>query len=209
MAFRPRRSPATPASTCPKARGPLTALTSSRWASSIGHLFDRPVVSSETWTWLHSPSFRATPLDVKAEADLHFCRASTSSSATAALHGRWRRYLPGWRFYAAASSTRRTRGGCDARHRALPAAGELPHEAGTPVNDVAVYVPTTTGGPRSCRARWGASSTRCRGHRPDLLPAIISAGFNARLRDDAVLAKQATAEAGRDRHRPCRASRGR
>ena len=27
---------------------------------------------SETWTWLHSPSFRATPLDMKAEADLHF-----------------------------------------------------------------------------------------------------------------------------------------
>ena len=28
--------------------------------------------SSETWTWLHSPAFRATPLDMKAEADLHF-----------------------------------------------------------------------------------------------------------------------------------------
>ena len=34
--------------------------------------YGRPVTSSETWTWLHSPVFRATPLDMKAEADLHF-----------------------------------------------------------------------------------------------------------------------------------------
>ena len=46
--------------------------TSSRWASSASHLFGKPVTSSETWTWLHSPAFRATPLDVKAEADQHF-----------------------------------------------------------------------------------------------------------------------------------------
>ncbi|MGA8672151.1 MAG: glycosyl hydrolase, partial [Terracidiphilus sp.] len=43
-----------------------------RWAASAGHLYHRPVISSETWTWLHSPAFRATPLDMKAEADLHF-----------------------------------------------------------------------------------------------------------------------------------------
>ncbi|MFI5006971.1 MAG: glycosyl hydrolase, partial [Solirubrobacterales bacterium] len=43
-------------------------LRASRWASSASHLYGRPVTSSETWTWLHSPVFRATPLDVKAEA---------------------------------------------------------------------------------------------------------------------------------------------
>src|SRR5580692_52431 len=43
-----------------------------RWAASAGHLFGHNVISSETWTWLHSPAFRATPLDMKAEADLHF-----------------------------------------------------------------------------------------------------------------------------------------
>jgi hypothetical protein len=47
-------------------------LSSSRWASSANHLYDCPVTASETWTWLHSPSFRATPLDMKAEADIHF-----------------------------------------------------------------------------------------------------------------------------------------
>ena len=43
-----------------------------RWASSANHIYDRNITSSETWTWLHSPSFRATPLDIKAEADVHF-----------------------------------------------------------------------------------------------------------------------------------------
>ena len=46
--------------------------STTRWASSANHLYGRPVTSSETWTWLHSPVFRATPLDMKAEADLHF-----------------------------------------------------------------------------------------------------------------------------------------
>jgi hypothetical protein len=35
-------------------------------------IYGRPVTSSETWTWLRSPVFRATPLDMKAEADRHF-----------------------------------------------------------------------------------------------------------------------------------------
>ena len=47
-------------------------LRATRWASSASHLYGRPVTSSETWTWLHSPVFRATPLDIKAEADRHF-----------------------------------------------------------------------------------------------------------------------------------------
>jgi hypothetical protein len=46
-------------------------LPQTRWASSAAHLLGRDVVSSETWTWLHSPSFRATPLDVKGEAHEH------------------------------------------------------------------------------------------------------------------------------------------
>src|SRR6185369_5291757 len=41
-----------------------------RWASSANHIYGRNITSSETWTWLHSPVFRATPLDIKAEADI-------------------------------------------------------------------------------------------------------------------------------------------
>ena len=48
-----------------------TELTQTRWASSAAHLYGLDVVSSETWTWVHSPSFRATPLDLKGEAQEH------------------------------------------------------------------------------------------------------------------------------------------
>jgi hypothetical protein len=40
-----------------------------RLATSAGHLYGRNVISAETWTWLNSPAFSATPLDMKAEAD--------------------------------------------------------------------------------------------------------------------------------------------
>ena len=49
-----------------------TRLTATRWASSAAHLYGRAIASAETWTWLHSPAFRAGPLDLKAEADRHF-----------------------------------------------------------------------------------------------------------------------------------------
>ncbi|HET7723323.1 MAG TPA: glycosyl hydrolase [Propionibacteriaceae bacterium] len=47
-------------------------VTQSRWATSAAHLYGLDVVSAEVWTWVHSPSFRATPLDLKGEAHQHF-----------------------------------------------------------------------------------------------------------------------------------------
>ncbi len=80
-------------------RGPFSY---TRWATSASHLYRRPVTSSETWTWLHSPPFRATPLDMKAEADTFFLQGINQlmghgwpcSPASAGE--------PGWSFYAAA-----------------------------------------------------------------------------------------------------------
>jgi len=46
----------------PEGEGPQwRQFSSTRWASSANHLYGRNVTSSETWTWLHSPVFRATP----------------------------------------------------------------------------------------------------------------------------------------------------
>ncbi|MBW8901766.1 MAG: glycoside hydrolase, partial [Massilia sp.] len=54
----------------PEGEGPqFRAFSFTRLATSAAHLYGRPVVSAETWTWLHSPAFAATPLDMKAEAD--------------------------------------------------------------------------------------------------------------------------------------------
>ena len=54
----------------PEGEGPqFREFSFTRLATSAGHLYKRPVISAETWTWLHSPAFAATPLDMKAEAD--------------------------------------------------------------------------------------------------------------------------------------------
>ena len=54
----------------PEGEGPQhRAFSFTRLATSAGHLYGRPVISAETWTWLNSPAFSATPLDMKAEAD--------------------------------------------------------------------------------------------------------------------------------------------
>lgn len=54
----------------PEGEGPqFREFSFTRLATSAGHLFNRPVISAETWTWLHSPAFAATPLDMKVEAD--------------------------------------------------------------------------------------------------------------------------------------------
>jgi hypothetical protein len=47
-----------------------------RWAASANHFYGNSVTSSESFTWIHSPAFRATPLDLKAEADVDFLEGS-------------------------------------------------------------------------------------------------------------------------------------
>ncbi len=74
-----------------------------RWAASAGHLFHRNVISSETWTWLDSPAFRATPLDMKAEADLHFVQGINQLVGHGWPYSPPEAGEPGWRMYAAAA----------------------------------------------------------------------------------------------------------
>ena len=51
----------------PEGEGPQwNRFSFTRLATSANHLYGRPITSAETWTWLHSPAFRATPLDMKA-----------------------------------------------------------------------------------------------------------------------------------------------
>jgi hypothetical protein len=72
-----------------------------RWAASAGHLFGSNVISSETWTWLHSPAFRATPLDMKAEADLHLLQGINQLVGHGWPYSPESAVEPGWRMYAA------------------------------------------------------------------------------------------------------------
>lgn len=113
-----------------------------RWAASAGHLFDHNVISSETWTWLHSPSFRATPLDLKAEADLHFLQGINQLVGHGWPYSPEDEPEPGWRMYAA--------GAWNAHN---PWFGVMPDltgylqrvsyalRQGKPANDVAILLP--------------------------------------------------------------------
>lgn len=77
-------------------------LAATRWASSASHIYGVPITSSETWTWLHSPVFRATPLDMKAEADRHFLQGINQLIGHGWPYTSENVDYPGWRFYAAA-----------------------------------------------------------------------------------------------------------
>ena len=74
-----------------------------RWAVSAAHLLNQSVVSSETWTWLHSPAFRATPLDLKSEADLHFLQGVNQLVGHGWPYSPPDEPEPGNRMYAAAA----------------------------------------------------------------------------------------------------------
>jgi hypothetical protein len=117
-------------------------LTATRWASSAAHIDGTNVVSAEAWTWVHSPSFRATPLDLKGEAHEHFLAGVNQ------LIGHGWPYSPadadglGWFFYAS--------GALDDRNAWWPAMPSLTGylqrlsavlRLGNPVRDVLVYLP--------------------------------------------------------------------
>lgn len=121
-----------------------TRIPETRWASSAAGIYGRSVVSAEVWTWVHSPSFRATPLDLQGEAHEHFL------SGVNQLIGHGWPYSPsngpglGWIFYAA--------GALDDRNPWWPAATDLfasLHrlswllQQGTPVRPVKVYIPAS------------------------------------------------------------------
>jgi hypothetical protein len=90
----------------PEGEGKATLLmwrqfSDTRWAASAGHLLGKPVISSETWTWLHSPAFQANPLDMKAEADLHFLQGINQLVGHGWPYSPDIAGEPGWRMYAA------------------------------------------------------------------------------------------------------------
>ncbi len=116
----------------------------SRWASSASHLYGRPVTSSETWTWLHSPSFRATPLDVKAEADLHFLQGINQLIGHGWPYTPEGVEYPGWRFYAAAVFNHQNPWWIvmPDLSRYLQRLSFLLRQ-GRPANDVALYLPNS------------------------------------------------------------------
>jgi hypothetical protein len=161
-------------------------LTSSRWASSASHLFGRPVSTSETWTWLHSPAFRATPLDMKAEADQHFLSGINQLIGHGWPYSPPQAGTPGWPFYAAAVLSD--------KNPWWPVMPDLAAylqrvsfvlRQGEPVVDVALYAPTEDAW---STFRPGTSLNLFRKIvelvGPSVVPGILAAGHGFDLIDD-------------------------
>ncbi len=168
-----------------------TELTATRWASSAAHHYGRDVVSAEAWTWLRSPSLRATPLDLVAEAHEHLLNGVTLLIGHGWPYSPADAPGPGWLFYAAAC--------LDDRNPWWPAMPEVTTHLsrlcwllrqGTGVADVAVYVPTTDllaasglaiGGTLDC---WREAN---RVVTPEVVGAVRRVGLDYDLVDDEVV----------------------
>jgi alpha-L-rhamnosidase len=175
-------------------------ITQTRWASSAAHLYGNPVVSSEVWTWVHSPSFRATPLDLKGEAHEHLLAGVNQFVG----HG-WPYSPPGapglgWFFYAA--------GAIDDRNPWWPAMSALNAylhrlcwllRQGEHVADVRIYVPASDvyagmgqGGSGSLDL-WRESRRHIG---PDIPGIVRESGLDFDLIDDDAVGVIAPADAG-------------
>ena len=174
-------------------------LRASRWAASIGHLYDRPVISSETWTWLNSPVFMASPLDVKAEADLHFLQGINQLIGHGWPYTADGVAYPGWRFYAAGVFNEKNPWWIVMPDvaRYLQRVSFLLRQ-GRPSNDIAFYLPNDDAWARFVPGKVGSFIEGMNQRLgPDVLPAILDAGFNLDFIDDTVLAERSRIEDGR------------
>ncbi len=151
--------------------------TPARWASSAAHLYGKPVASTETWTWLHSPAYRATPLDMKAEADLHFLEGITQ------LVGHGWPSPAGTAFYAAAVFS-----DSNPWYTVMPdVAAYLQRVSwllrqGKPANDVAIYLPEAD--ERAKFTPGNVSLDRAFETRLHIIRDVLDAGFNFDFTDD-------------------------
>ena len=174
----------------PEGEGPhWRSFGTARWAASASHLYGRPVTSSETWTWLHSPAFRATPLDMKAEADLHFLQGVNQLIGHGWPYSPPSAGDPGWRFYAAAAFNDH-----NPWFQVMPDVTAYLQRVsfllrqGEPANDVAVYLPTDDAwaGFKAGNDSVDRSMNALLG--TELIPQILNAGYNFDFIDDRAIA---------------------
>jgi hypothetical protein len=163
-------------------------LSQLRYATSMAHVFGHPVASSETWTWLHSPVFRATPLDMKAEADVHFLQGVNQLVGHGYPYTAPGVEYPGWRFYASAAF-----GEKNPWWIAMPEVAAYLQRVsfmlrqGKPVNDVALYMPNHDAWSRFTPGRVDLRATLAETIGPDVIPTIMETGYNFDVVDDGVL----------------------
>ena len=164
----------------PEGEGPQwRAFSFSRWASSASHLYNRNVTSAETWTWLHSPAFRATPLDMKAEADRMFLLGINQFVGHGFPYSPPAAGEPGWAFYAAAVF--------NAHNPWFPVMPDVMRymqrvswllRQGKPANDVAILLPEDDAQAAFTPGHVSVTDEMRKRITPELMATILDAGYN-------------------------------
>ena len=161
--------------------------STTRYATSAAHLLGVPVASAECFTWLHSPVFRATPSDMKAEADLHFLQGVNQIIC----HG-WPSTAPGvsypgWSFYAAAVFNDK-----NPWWIVMPDVAKYLQRVssmlrqGTPANDVAVYLADSDAWANFTPGNISLTTLTGR-YLGSVVGTILDAGYNFDFFDDGLL----------------------
>jgi hypothetical protein len=171
----------------PEGEGPQwRAFSTLRWATSANHVFNNNVTSGETFTWLHSPVFRATPLDMKAEADIDFIMGENQLifhgwpySPPPNPDGNPKVPEPGWSLYAAAVFNDH-----NPWHPVMPDVTRYIQRIswllrqGQPANQVAILLPTDDAWASFSPTHVTVTGAMQKLITPELMSAILSAGYN-------------------------------
>jgi hypothetical protein len=175
----------------PEGEGPQwRAFSFTRWASSASHLYDRNVTSAETWTWLHSPAFRATPLDMKAEADKMFLLGVNQIVGHGWPYSPAAAGEPGWSLYAAAVF--------NAHNPWFPVMPDITKylqrvswllRQGKAANDVAILLPEDDAQAAFTPGHVSVTDEMKKRITPELMAAILDAGYNIDYIDAATIEK--------------------
>jgi len=164
-----------------------------RWATSAGHLYGRNVISAETWTWLHSPAFRATPLDIKIEADRMFLIGVNQIVGHGWPYSPPAAGEPGWSFYAAAVF--------NSHNPWFPVMPDVMQylkrvswllRQGKPANDVAILLPEDDGQAAFTPGHVAVTDEMQKRITLELMGTILDAGYNVDYIDAATIDKLGT-----------------
>ena len=164
----------------PEGEGPQwRSFSFTLWASSASHLYGRNVTSAETWTWLHSPAFRATPLDMKVEADRMFLLGVNQIVGHGYPYSPATTGEPWWSLYAAAA--------LNDHNPWFPVMPEVTRylqrlswllRQGKPANDIAILLPEDDAQAAFHPGHVSVTDEMKRRITPELMSSILDAGYN-------------------------------
>jgi hypothetical protein len=175
----------------PEGEGPQwREFSFTRWASSASHLSGRNITSAETWTWLHSPPFRATPLDMKAEADRMFILGVNQIVGHGYPYSPPAAGEPGWSLYAAAVF--------NSHSPWFPVMPDITKylqrvswllRQGKPANDITILLPEDDAQAAFTPGHVSVTDEMKKRITPELMAAILDAGYNIDYIDAATIEK--------------------